>query len=1501
MKRVFVLVLSLAVFLQINAQRQAEKLDRGLVAVKVDNGVYLSWRVTGFEWMDVGYNVYRNGVKVNQDPLTETSNYVDNGGSVSDQYSISAVIGGVEQERSPDAPVHPNQYFDIPLNRPAGGTVPDGSYDYSPNDGSVGDLDGDGDMDIVLKWDPSNSHDNAHDGYTGNVIIDAYTLDGDHLWRIDLGRNIRAGAHYTQFLVADFDGDGKAELVCKTADGTVDGLGNVIGNESADYRNSTGRILTGPEFLTVFNGETGAAMQTINFEPARGSVGIWGDTYGNRVDRFLACAPYLDGEHPSIVMCRGYYERTMLAAYDWKNGELTMRWLFNSEAGGLLAYSGQGNHNLSVADVDNDGKDEIIYGSMTIDDDGTGLYSTGLYHGDALHVSDMDPDHPGLEVFAPHESGGNGVTFREAATGKILWQHRKNEDVGRGIAANIQSNNRGFECWATSGLGMYNDKGDYIGIVPNSVNFAIWWDGDLYRELLDKTSIRKVSTTIFSGTGVVSNNGTKSTPVLSADLFGDWREEVIWRYSDNERLRVFFTNNYTDYRIYSLLHDPQYRNAIAWQNVGYNQPPHAGFYFEPDMALPIPLVFSGKKWQGNVGLNNWDLTSANFTNKAGDVLSFNNGDTVIFSFNGFNTEPVSLTEDLAPGLVVFASPDDYTLEGDGSLTGNMNLYKSQRGSLTLQGNHDFSGKTIVSDGALIVNGTLTNSKVLVSGGIWGGKNSTPDKGGRLGGNGHLNGGVVVQNRGALLPGMMDADTLFIENGLEIHKYAVCYFDLSGSGNGLNDIVMIDGDLTLEEGIEVVVNLLDGEINNEDYVLFSYSGTLTGSTENINITGLEGFFYTLLAENGQIIIRRPVTRDPATLTWTGAESSIWDLGGSINWTLNETGVFFLPQDSVIIDDVGSASPEINVTGIINIGNLNFNASSDYTITGEGTIVGDGGILKKGAGSLEILTSNIFSGGTVIEEGSLVIDKLNNGESPSGLGAAGSEPSSLTLNGGELKISGTASSDKGIMVGPGGGTLNITGNQGLDGLITGSGNLEKKGNGTLSIFRANDLTGNFIIDGGMVQLLSDEANSGGLGTGLVIMKSGTLSQFDTRNSYNASNMNILVPENGEGTYILDGRIYCRDNLTGSGILNIRVNFVRSDFEGDWSEFNGIINVSADNDGGDFRVSNSYGYSGCEINLNNYVYAYHLSDDTISVGSLNSVNGSTMRGAIWKIGSLNKEMTLEGKIEGNMLIKTGTGRLIISGNSNNYSGGTIIKNGSLWVKNISGSATGTGPVLVMDKGVLGGDGIISGSVEIEGGGYLSPGDNIGTLQLGETLVMNENSILNMEVSNAESTADMLSAGDISLNSAILFLLNVSSVPYKNGDQFKILNFGSIQGSFAAIYPKKPADGLTWNTDKLYTEGIISISVEQNTGIENTLADLISVFPNPTRGKLFIDLTAVSENIINLTILGSNGTVVANLEPDTTTRFLNLDLAGYPEGIYIIRVFTDNKILTEKVFLIE
>ncbi len=569
--------------------KQMEDLDRGVVSVRSGSGNLVSWRLLGTEAASTGFNVYRGATKVNSAPVTTSTNILDSGAPADASYTVRAVADGTEQAASaPSLRFAGGNHLDVPISRP-GST-------YTAGDASVGDADGDGQYEIFLKWDPSDQKDNSQSGVTGNVYLDAYRLNGTRLWRIDLGRNIRAGAHYTQFQVYDYDGDGRAELAVKTGDGSRSGTGQVIGDANALHRNANGYIITGPEYLTMFNGLTGAVMSTVNFEPARGNINDWGDNYGNRGDRFLAGTAYLDGRRPSLIMGRGYYARSAIAAYDFRNGALTLRWKFDSRTAGNQ-WTGRGTHSLSVADVDGNGTDEIIYGGMTINANGTGRYTTNFYaHGDALHVGDFVPDRAGKEIWQIHEqSSGASATLRDANNGSTIMQKNNTcgcEGPARGVAGDIYAGNPGAEFWgAGTGLGsLFNSSGASVGRNPSSYNFLAWWDGDPVRELLDGNHIDKYGTggdtRLLTASGAHSINGTKATPSLSGDLFGDWREEVILPRDDNTALRIYATPTQTDRRIHTLMHDAQYRVAIAWQNSAYNQPPHPSFFLGDGMSTP---------------------------------------------------------------------------------------------------------------------------------------------------------------------------------------------------------------------------------------------------------------------------------------------------------------------------------------------------------------------------------------------------------------------------------------------------------------------------------------------------------------------------------------------------------------------------------------------------------------------------------------------------------------------------------------------------------------------------------------------------------------------------------------------------------------------------------------------------------------------------------------------------------------------------------------------------
>ena len=666
-------VATLSSHAQITPVSQMEKLNRGVVAIPSSTGLgnYVSWRFLGTDSENTRFDLLRDGTRIATD-LTAT-NYEDIDfnwdGSVAHEYQIVVKVGDEVKETTDPIKPWTGLYKQLKLNRPATGAANGGTY--SPNDCSVGDVDGDGEYELFVKWDPSTSKDNSQSGVTDNVYIDCYKLNGTHLWRIDLGRNIRAGAHYTQFQVYDYDGDGKAELMCKTAPGTKDGMGNYVSQAATDPRikaasdtkshvstDGAGRINSGYEYLTVFEGLTGKAIHTIAYYPNRNAQATlseaagnfnWDDrsgkndkgSYGNRGERYLAATAYLDGpdKNPYGIFSRGYYTFAYIWAVGFDGKELKTKWLHSSDTkttykvmdaeGVTTTYKGtvctsglgrytmyaNGNHNLSIGDVDGDGKDEIIWGSAALDDDGKMLYSVGFGHGDAIHLADLDPDRPGLELFDVHEEKGTySWDIHDAATGEIIYKSgQSGQDNGRGLAADIIADNRGYEFWSSYGgfdSGSRNQNpfsvqtGQQVGPKAPSMNFRIYWDGDPLDELLDGTTISKYNattgdrTTLGVGSTAISNlgspsscNSTKATPNLSADILGDWREELIlWDSRDNATLNIYSTVIPTEYRVPTLMHDHTYRMGICWQNTAYNQPPHLGYYLPDYLDGKLPVA-----------------------------------------------------------------------------------------------------------------------------------------------------------------------------------------------------------------------------------------------------------------------------------------------------------------------------------------------------------------------------------------------------------------------------------------------------------------------------------------------------------------------------------------------------------------------------------------------------------------------------------------------------------------------------------------------------------------------------------------------------------------------------------------------------------------------------------------------------------------------------------------------------------------------------------------------
>ncbi len=843
-------------------QRRMENLDRGTVAVKTAGGVYVNWRINGTEWFDVSYNIYRNGIKLNATPITGASNYQDVSGTLASKYVVKAVAGGVELNETKEVSVLEKPWVEFKLREiPKIAGVPDTCYySYRINDMTVADLDGDGEYELIVKrvnkyfnWD--NPFENKY-----NNLVEAYKMDGTYLWTIDLGPNVFHDIELN-VLAYDFDGDGKAEIVMRSSEGTIDGKGNKIGDVAnelgvmkpdgvtdyrADMKENGGYIFEryGIEFLSLYDGATGEELDRIVHIPRepfdQWGPGMKGGQLAHRATKFHYGAPYLDGKNPSIFISRGVYTRIKMRTYDVVDKKFVFKWDFDSEDGKHPGYSYQGYHNYVIADVDNDGCDEIVYGSMTVDHNGKGLYTTLLGHGDAIHISNFDPYRKGLEVWACLESSPNyGTTLRAAESGEILWHRVAGRDMGRCMAANITNNYKGAELWDNDHMYSASER-KTISPPRGGTSFRIFWDGDLLEEIATQDVEKNYNGRKWEGRiskydekagrwGFIMQadtfytcNDSKGTPCLQADLFGDWREEIIYRSNDDQTIRIYTTTYPTDHRIYTLMHDMQYRQAIAWQMCGYNQPPHPSFFLgeKENMLLPPPPVMDNDRLVFRAGGTTWNTSDAAW-NKSGTAIKYTDGADVLFDFLSMDGAAVTLASTASPGNVFINSSGLHTLHASsGKLSGKMRLIKQGSGSFSLNGTHDYTGATEIWDGLLDLDGTLNNSPVYVH--LFG----------ELSLQGAIGQNVEMRYGSRLYPGRKgQVGTATIHKNLTLTEQTDLIIDM-GSQSAAHDKLIIKGDFKFTDGIKLFINKLEDVVAEGECTIVEVEGNILGTAGKI---------------------------------------------------------------------------------------------------------------------------------------------------------------------------------------------------------------------------------------------------------------------------------------------------------------------------------------------------------------------------------------------------------------------------------------------------------------------------------------------------------------------------------------------------------------------------------------------------------------------------------------------------------------------------------------------
>ena len=1158
-------------------QRMTDRLDRGLVAVRTDAGVFCTWRVLAEEYYDVKYNIYRDGIKLNGDHPLEVSNFLDtSGGNENSQYTVTAVVRGTEKAHSKVATVWAQNYLEI---TPDHGDL---KSTYVPNDACCADVDGDGELEILLKFDNQSwaSADYPKAGYEGEYfIIEVYKLDGRKLWWIDLGPNMADFQNNEQNIIAyDWDEDGRAEAVMRASDGTVihmaDGTTYEIGDATKNYlaATSTGQwfVHEGQEFLVYMDGATGKPYQVMDYPLKRLEAGetsldaAWGDGYGHRSTKHFFGAPCLDGRKASIFLARGIYTRHKMVALDVDpdTHELTERWRWTNNTPGSSWYA-QGYHNYSIADVDWDGRDEICFGSMVIDDNGHGLSTTGLGHGDAHHVGDFNPYIHGQELYACNEDRPDN-NYRDATTSKIYYRQTSSNDDGRAMMGNFSNDYPG--CLGRSGhdTAISSVTNEHIPEdIAFDVNFRIYWDGDLLEETFNGTGTRNSTGRIYKPgvgdllklEGSLTNNDTKATPCYQGDILGDWREEVIMRTKDNH-IRIYTTTDVTPWRNYTLWHDHQYRNAMAWQMCGYNQPPHVSYFvgeLEGITQAPPPLTMTGRQEIGNGETISIGQTRTDTDDQAPVILCEPNDMTVSVA----DGASPSIFYDNAPTWVQGYDDNDHitteyfthTLTG-GAFTGAMRLVKQGDGFLDLpKVTETYTGPTDVWAGTLRFHGTMQNSRV------WLNRFATLVSNG-----GEFLKGIKMDYGAELCPGEdgIKTDTLTMGFGSRIH------FDVSASGTvgcvkaRVLTIETKDWQYGPQYSAPVFKFVLTGGFYEGRHLLVD-AEKIEGNIDDIVIEGLTGEKASLSHEGGKIYLDVSALRHAADVTWDGGTDSIWDFAGKQNFLLADgTKDFFVTGDRVTFNDEAQQTTVI-ITEDVKPGNVVFdNTTKDYTLTGDGAIIGICYITKRGAGNLTINNTNRLTGGVTIEEGTLTVSALANAQGAE-YGALGSAASLITFKGkGELATKGTIVTTQELALGKGGGIINTTSGSKLtaNGAISQIDNssLTKTGSGTLVI--GNTLKADtLIVEQGILQ--GGEVGNRHQYPSLVILNGGSLKDPDDIYSYSTNAANIVVPEGKTATWTLDSRCDYQGKLLGSGELTVNVTSVRCNMQGDWSQFEGTLN--------------------------------------------------------------------------------------------------------------------------------------------------------------------------------------------------------------------------------------------------------------------------------------------------------------------------------------------------------
>ncbi len=1473
------------------AQRIQQPMARSVVAV-IDNSlssVLVTWRKLAQEPEDCTYNLYKRTsgttdyTKVNSSAIKKT-NYQTTLSTIpyGTELAVTMVSDGVESDKSEpflfEEHDFNNVFFDFDFETSV--LTPD---NYKVKYAWPMDLDGNGEFDAILVDRLYSGGYTDPNCDTSTDKLQAYTLDGTCLWTIDIGPNVDIDNGQNDMVLAyDINCDGRCEVIIRSSDGTrfwdadndtwglyVMGAtdGDTDGDGITDYRSSS--TMNAPFYISVVNGSTGAELECSELQYDQVSDGSDQYSRTNRADyyndndgteyafmagQFAIC--YFDGIHPSLAMkCLDrttdgtHHNYVFVWSYDWTQGvpsnwHHSYTWSRNDKSPWPAEF-----HQLRVADTDGDGIDEVIPGGFGVNPEKGMVFSAGIGHGDRFDVSDIDPDRPGMEIYAIQQSNLLGQVLYDAATGDHIleWYLSAVGDVGRGRSMDVDASVKGYEIFSTMD-NLYDCHGNIITEGSNTYPVeGSWWNGDLQRELLSSSGGSNYATNImvqtYSGSRLIEfskqsswavHSGTAVRPAFMGDMTGDWREEVVLMKQDADTstgLVGYSTDLSTNYSIHTLQQDPHYRLDCTTR--GYYQMPCTGFYLGGGMPTPPlpPSMVTDFRWSAG---SSWDTSSSAFTTFDQTLASaYSDGTSVIFDISGDNSLTIALSGTLQPSAVYIMNPKehDYTFGGSGTLSGDMDLWKSMQGTATFDTDLAFTGTTIVSEGTLRVNGTISGPVDIRARGT-------------LAGNATLNGDVTFE--GALnyegcrlMPGSDDEPYGTMTFGQNLTLPGDVYVVLNVA-DGKSGCISVNGNLTLEGSNTFTINITDSTLTEGEFVLAQCTDTLTADSAAISTIGLEGRNYDISVSDNQIILTIHATRDPLEdVTWTGAQSALWDYKTE-NFQADGEATAFVSGDTVVFDDQSDVRT-ITVDEQMLTGGITFSHDSgEYTLSGDGGISGDGGLTLNGQGTLTMDISNSYTGPTIVNSGTLVVSSLSNGGMSSTIGASTADEGNLQLGGGTLRMTATNMATDHIITLTDTSTVVVTQSNGsltLNGMVTGSGYLVKEGPGQLNLgYGGTNPFAGMIIREGLVAQAAWNTTFGSDGSPMVLAGGGIdlidVNSSSTRPIFNHS---TTIVEGTDNTISGTVRGAINGSFHGTGNLTILSDGVRNDIGADFSDFQGTLTAQ----GSSFRLMDDVtDMSQTTLILDEGCYVGHYKSNnsgaraiTTKIGSLSSSTSDCTLGNgsdSYLVGYLGVNETYRGVLAAASVTKYGDGvwTLTACGSTSNV----VVNAGTLQLYNnpyaSSPEAFTSGTLTVASGATVSGVGCM-GDATIKKGGTVSAGYNggYGTLKATGTVTMSSGSRLVVKIgvnaTGKDSNDKFKFSGTLKHSNDTIVVEVGSGRTLTAGDEISIFTGdGTNSGTYIL---KTVSDELTieWDDSDLLTEGILRVASVETTAIGAIPAD--------------------------------------------------------------------------------